>query len=186
MKNVKLFIALLVLGSLCNSCKSQTPKEKLLDTKRILENVYLNDQKYRGVDYMLNWQKQDSIDKENLVIVSKIIDSLGWLGKDVVGDTANDALFAVIQHSNITTMEKYLPVMRKAAAENKASKQNLALLIDRVEVINKRKQIYGSQLYEKDGKYTLYDVVEPAKLNERRKEMGLGTIEEYLKQFWNQ
>jgi hypothetical protein len=183
MKNVKLFIAILVLGNLCNSCKSQAPKEKLLDTKRILENVYLNDQKYRGVDYMLNWQKQDSLDKENFVILSKKIDSLGWLGKDMVGDSANEAIFLVIQHSNITIMEKYLPIMRKAVAENKASKQNFALLIDRVEVNYNRKQIYGSQLYEKDGKYILHDVIEPAKLNERRKEMGLETIEEYLKRF---
>jgi hypothetical protein len=185
MKNVKLFIGLLVLGSLCNSCKSQAPKEKLLDTKKILENVYLNDIKYRGVDYLLNWQKQDSLDKVNLVIVSKIIDSLGWLEKEMIGDTANEAIFLVIQHSNITIMEKYLPIMRKAVSENKANKQNLALLIDRVEMLHNRKQIYGSQLYEKDGKYILYDVIEPAKLNERRKEMGLGTIEEYLKRFWN-
>jgi hypothetical protein len=183
MTNVKLFIAVLILGSLCNSCKSQTTKEKLLGTRKILEAAYLKDIKYRDANYMLNWKKQDSLDKENLVIVSKIIDSLGWLGKDMIGDTANETLFLVIQHSNIFAMEKYLPIMQKAVAENKANKQWLALLIDRVEFLNKRKQIYGSQVFEKNGKYTFYEVIEPAKLNERRKEMGLETIEEYLKRF---
>jgi hypothetical protein len=183
MKILDKTVLIIFIATFSFSCKSQTPKEKLLDTKKVLGNVYLNDQKFRGVDYMLNWQKQDSLDKENFVIVSKIIDSLGWLGKDVIGDTANEALFSVIQHSNKATMEKYLPIMKKAVAENKASKQNLALLIDRVELLNNRKQIYGSQVHEQDGKVVLFDMVEPAKVNERRREMGLGTIEEYLKRF---
>lgn len=82
-------------------------------------------------------------------------------------------------------MEKYLPIMQKAVAENKAIKQSLALLIDRVEMLNNRKQIYGSQIIEKDGKFVLYNVIDSEKLNERRKEMGLENIEEYLKRFTN-
>jgi hypothetical protein len=142
-----------------------------------------DDQKYRTNHLQTNIGKRDSVDKQNLEIVCKIIDSLGWLSREEVGDAANTAIFLVIQHSNKYTMEKYLPIMKKAVTENKASKQSLALLIDRVEMLNYRKQIYGSQLQEKDGKYILYDVIDPTKINERRKEMGLETIEDYLKRF---
>lgn len=41
--------------------------------------------------------RQDSL---NLVRVTMIIDSAGWLGSDVIGRRANQALFLVIQHAD--------------------------------------------------------------------------------------
>lgn len=182
---MKVFILLILFVCFCNACNSQSQREKYKKTKNILLKVYAQDQKFRVGDYLNHWKEQDSLDIENTKIVTKIIDSMGWLGTEVIGDTANDALFLVIQHSTQATMEKYLPIMRKAAAENKAKKQNLALLIDRVEILNNRKQIFGSQVNQKDGKIVLYNMVEPEKVNERRKEMGLENIEDYLKRFDN-
>jgi lipopolysaccharide biosynthesis regulator YciM len=183
MENTKPFLFVIFFGITLSSCAQEFKNEKFENEKIILEKVLESDQKYRTNHLQTNIGKRDSVDRRNLEVVSKIIDSLGWLSKEEVGERANAAIFLVIQHSNLFTMEKYLPVMRKAVAENKASKQALALLIDRVEMLNYRKQIYGSQLINKEGKYILYDVIEPSKINERRKEMGLENIEDYLKGF---
>ena len=45
-----------------------------------------------------------------------------------------------------------------------------------------KQQLYGSQLIKKDTSdiWTLYPVRQPQQLNERRKEMGMKPIEEYL------
>jgi uncharacterized LabA/DUF88 family protein len=183
MKVFKILLLFVFIGNALGSCAQKLKKDTFEYEKNELEKAYYNDIKYRNNTYITSLKQQDSLDKQNLEIVSKILDSLGWLSKADVGETANMAIFLVIQHSNIIAMEKYLPVMKKAVAEKKADKQALALLIDRVEMLNNRKQIYGSQLVEKDGKYISYDMIEPTKVNERRKEMGLESIEDYLKRF---
>jgi hypothetical protein len=41
-------------------------------------------------------------------------------------------LFLVIQHSDSTTQEKYLPLLKQAVKDNRAFGHDLALLEDRV------------------------------------------------------
>lgn len=57
------------------------------------------------------------------------------------------------------------------------------MLQDRVEMLNYRPQIFGTQIQFRNGVYFLYKVVDEPNLNKRRKEIGLNTIEEYLKKF---
>jgi hypothetical protein len=146
--------------------------------RKTLEQVLAKDQDLRltSSDYAAMMQR----DKENLVIVSSIIDSLGWIGKDKIGSTANVALFLVIQHSDKLTMEKYLPVMKKAVADGKASKSQLALLIDRVEVLNNRPQVYGSQGSVKNGIFILDSIVDIKNVELKRTEMGLDSLNHYV------
>ena len=43
-----------------------------------------------------------------------------------------------------------------------------------------KEQIYGSQIYEnEDGSFYVEDIQEPVYLSQRRKEVGLGPIEDY-------
>jgi hypothetical protein len=91
-------------------------------------------------------------------------------------------LFAVIQHANtLAVMEKYLPVMKEAAKKGDADKRQLAYLIDRIELANNRKQIYGTQ-YAVDEKGNVYfnDLMDSANVNSRRKSMNLYPIEDYI------
>jgi len=130
------------------------------------------------------WSKIDKQDAANLIKVKEIIDKYGWLGADVIGEQGNATLFLVIQHSDIKTQEKYLPMMKEAVKNKKASASELALLIDRIEVRNGRPQIYGSQISEKDGKYTIDPIVDEINVNKRRAEVGLEPLEEYVK-YWD-
>jgi len=130
------------------------------------------------------WKTINDIDSLNLIKVQRILDTKGWVGADTVGGLANQALFLVIQHADLKTQERYLPMMKGAVAAGKASAADLALLIDRVEMRNGRPQIYGSQINMKDGKYTIYPILDESNVNKRRAEVGLPPLEQYVK-YWN-
>ena len=170
--------SILLLLILCiYSCKKP---ENYTETKRVLEKVLIDDQKYRGATENPTLLK--NIDEQNIRIVTKIIDSLGWLGKDKIGEDANLALFATIQHSNLKIMEKYLPLLKDAVKKGNATKKELAFLIDRVEKLNGRKQIYGTQYFIGDkGNVVLRNVIDSVNINKRRKSMDMEPIEDYLK-----
>ncbi|MCW3162566.1 DUF6624 domain-containing protein [Chryseobacterium oryctis] len=146
-----------------------------------MEKVLEDDQKYRTP--IFDRIKQAPLDRKNEQIVTKIIDSLGWLGKDKLGEDANTALFVAIQHAReLSTMEKYLPIMKEAVKKGNADKRNLACLIDRVEWANGRKQIYGTQYSMRDnGKVFIENLIDSSNVNARRKSMNLDPIENYIR-----
>ena len=170
-------LILIILTTFTLNCERKNKHSEIRET---LEKVLKADQRFRN-PYIP--AKQNPIDRRNIKIVTQIIDSLGWLGKDEIGNDANLALFLVIQHNDkLSTMEKYLAKMKAAAKINKADKSQVAYLTDRVELINGRKQIYGTQLtFDKNGNAFIDNVIDPGKVNERRKKMGMVAVEEYLK-----
>lgn len=132
------------------------------------------------------WKITNQNDSINLLKVKKILDEKGWVGKDKVGAQANSALFLVIQHSDLETQKKYLPMMKEAVTKGNASPGSLALLIDRIEIREGRKQIYGSQIgiNQKDKTYYILPLTDPDNVDKRRTEVGLGPISDYVKN-WN-
>lgn len=165
--------------------------------KEALEKVYETDQGIR-LQYTAAFKKYagnhptvDSLgklmmhhDSLNTQIVSKILDQLGWLGEDKIGQKANQTLFLVIQHAGLKVQQKYLPMLRAAVKEGKAAASSLALMEDRVALREGRKQIYGSQMSsnpEQPGQYYLSPLVDPEHVDERRASVGLGKLADYLK-----
>jgi hypothetical protein len=127
-------------------------------------------------------QKIVENDSINLIKVKNILDEYGWLGADIIGRQGNTTLFLVIQHADLETQEKYLPMMRSAVEDGNASAADLALLEDRVALREGKRQIYGSQIgYDEDRKtYYVLPLEDPDNVNARRREVGLGRIEEYI------
>jgi len=170
---------------------------------RQLEQIYSDDQLYRGQEEEVlgkfGWQskeyatlqndewKQDSI---NQVKVGAILDKYGWLGVAEVGDNGASGLWYVIQHSDYQMQNKYLPMMRVALKEKKLKPGRFALLEDRMALREGRKQIYGSQLYAnaKTGENFVVPIDNPENVDQRRAEMELPPLAEYLGSFglsWN-
>ncbi|UKB82574.1 hypothetical protein LF887_16340 [Chryseobacterium sp. MEBOG06] len=132
------------------------------------------------------WKITLQKDSINLLKVKKILDEKGWVGKDKVGAQANNAIFLVIQHSDLETQKKYLPMMREAVTKGNANPGSLALLIDRIEIREGRKQIYGSQIGTNPNTNNQYvlPLIDPDHVDKRRTEVGLGSISDYVKN-WN-
>jgi hypothetical protein len=183
-----LYLILCISFFACNIENSQQ-KTEYDELRKTLEEVMKNDQLYRINFYeydkhyntRLQAQLQLEIDKKNQDIVTRIIDKYCWLSIEEVGYSANRALLFVLLHSDGATQEKYLPVLRQAVPEKKARKQDLAMFIDIVEYNNNRPQIYGTQAIKKDGRYVLYNLIDPANVNKRRQNMELGTIQSALR-----
>lgn len=171
--------------------------EKDLDKSLVakLEKIYQEDQSYRrqigeieekygrdSEEMQAHWGLINKKDSLNLIEVKKILDERGWLGPKVIGEQGNMTLFLVIQHSDIETQEKYLPMMRDAVKKRNANPSSLALLEDRVALRKGEKQIYGSQVGrdQETGEYYVLPLIDPDNVDKRRAEVGLGKIQDYI------
>lgn len=128
------------------------------------------------------WETKRLINDQNLKRIIEIIDTQGWPKKSIIKGSAASTVFLIIQHSEPEVQRKYLPIMKAAADEGEASWRSLALLIDRVNLGEDKPQIYGSQIGRKDdGTFYVLDLEEPEYVNQRRKKVGLGPIQDYVK-----
>lgn len=120
-------------------------------------------------------------DKANLVRVKAILGKYGWLGPQKVGFNGSQALFLVIQHADLATQEQYLPMIRTAEKNGEILSSNLAILEDRINMRQGKKQIYGSQTFsdKKSGKSYIYPIENPDHVDAKRKSMGLIPMKEY-------
>lgn len=132
------------------------------------------------------WKITNQKDSINLSKVEKILTEKGWVGKEKVGSKANSALFLVIQHNTLEIQKKYLPMMKEAVSKGNANPSSLALLIDRIEIREGRKQVYGSQIGTNPNTKSQYifPLLDPDNVDKRRTEVGLGTLADYVKN-WN-
>lgn len=127
------------------------------------------------------WELKTLLNNQNLERLEEIIETYGWPTISMVKGNAAGTVFLIIQHADLETQKKYLPVMRAAADKGEANWSSLALLIDRIEIREGRKQIYGSQIIRnEDGSFNLDKLIEPEYVNQRRLSVGLGPIEDYV------
>ena len=156
----------------------QTPNDSLdLIAKRIKVDPTYFKNNYKSVAVTL--------DGENIKRVEEIIAKYGYPGKTLVGTPENRAAWIVIQHSSPQVIQKYLPMLREAVKNGDLDRQSLALTEDRNLMYQGKKQIYGSQFFEVNGKPAFWPIENSEKVNELRKEAGfVQTIEEYSKDLY--
>src|SRR4051812_1293059 len=139
MKGSRTFIRLIALTVLINAtaCGQKNSNTNSMYNKSLagqLDSILTEDQKYRqqflaiedryGIkskektELVNTLRKQDSI---NTIKVTSILDKYGWLGKDEVGENGNLCLFLVIQHSTLETQKNYLPMLKAAVKNGKAT-----------------------------------------------------------------
>lgn len=179
-----------------SNAENEKPEAKLnMRLVQQLDSIFEDDQKYRmkldeiekrygweSKEMKANWKAIIENDSVNLIKVKIILDNNGWLGDEIVGEKGSAALFLVIQHSNLATQEKYLPILRDAVKQGKVSGSRLALLEDRVALRQGRKQIYGTQVSrdEETNLYYVSPLEDPDNVDKRRAEVGLQPIANYV------
>lgn len=129
--------------------------------------------------------KMQAQDRQNETRVQAIIEQYGWPGASLVGRTGSMAALLVIQHSNLTTIQKFLPLIREETAKGGLARQNLALMEDRVLIFQDQPQVYGSQVRTNTatGKAEFFPIQDEARVDERRATMGLEPLALYAKGF---
>jgi hypothetical protein len=158
--------------------KDQKPRNDI----KIIESKYGAQSK----EMKAHWKMIVQYDSINLISIVNILDKYGWLGPKIIGEQGNSTLFLVIQHADITTQQKYLPMMREAVKKGNAKASSLALLEDRILLRTGKNQIYGSQIGTDPTTNLAYvlPLEDPDNVDKRRAEVGLQPIADYISH-WN-
>lgn len=127
--------------------------------------------------------EMEALHEKNAEILSNIIDKIGYPTIEKVGKEANEAAWLVIQHSigKPEFMRKCIVLLEKAVAEKQCDAKQLAYLSDRIAVFEGRAQLYGTQFdWDENGEMNpkMFDDIE--KVNERRKSVGLNSLQEQI------
>jgi hypothetical protein len=156
----------------------QTPRIQLDSIRK----QYSNDSSLLRIRLETQWKTIRNKDSINVIKVIAILDKYGWLGPDDVGDDGNTTLFLVIQHANLNTQEKYLPLMKAAVKNGKAKARNFAFLQDRIALREGKKQIYGTQVFQniKTNECFVLPLDDPYNVDIKRAEVGLQPLSVYL------
>lgn len=115
----------------------------------------------------------------------EIIDQYGWPGKTLVGEEGADAAWLIVQHDigNPKLQRRSLTLLREAVARSDAPALQLAMLTDRVCVLEGKPQIYGTQYdWDENGEMSPCPVENPEQVDELRESIGLIPLKEDTRQ----
>lgn len=128
------------------------------------------------------WDLKEKLNEENVRRLEEIIAEHGWPKESEVKGSAAQAAFLIIQHADLEKQKKYVGLLKAACEQGEADWSGYALMYDRIEMREGRPQLYGSQVrFNKDSQqYEPHEILDPEYVNKRRKEVGLGPIEDYL------
>lgn len=156
--------------------------KKIIDLKNAdlkLRNKLIQN-KQLGAGYN---EEMKQLHNKNAELLNEIIDRIGYPTMDKVGKEASEAAWLVIQHS-ITQpafMKKCAKLLEKAILDDKANPINLAYLTDRIASFEGKPQFYGTQFdWDANGELSPNPFDNLAKVNQRRKSIGLNTLEEQI------
>lgn len=177
------------------SCKSRNTvfdKKNLSDL--ITDMAYKDQQSQKKLIDAIKSHKGkkiiDSLENEKKIIFESnckkcidILNTYGYPNYDLVSEDASNDYWLLVQHcdNNIKFQKKVLKQLEKFSKIGKASITNMAYLRDRVNKNSKKNQIYGTQVFRnKNGKYEVYPIQNSESVDDRRKNVGLEPLKEYL------
>jgi hypothetical protein len=128
-------------------------------------------------------KRLQEIDRENTARMQAIIKQHGWPGKSLVGTDGAHAAWLLVQHADRDRpfQKRCLRLLKVAVEKGEATGEQLAYLTDRVQVGEKKPQVYGTQLRWVDGKLRPQPIEDEANVDRRRKAVGLPPLADYLR-----
>ena len=138
---------------------------------------------YESAEYKF----QDSIYHQNHQVNEKkileLLDQQGWPDKERTGERGNLTICNVLQHSDLSIREKFIPLMKEAVKQKKLEARFLARAEDRIATDKGELQIYGGQIkyYPESKSFDVWPIKDPANVDARRAEIGLDPMADFLK-----
>jgi hypothetical protein len=124
-------------------------------------------------------------DRENTAWLRELVQEIGWIDAERFGSDASNAAFLLVQHSgDLALMQAALPWVEADWKQGRVRGAEYALLYDRLSLALGRPQLYGSQLQSTgDGPLYLLPLSDPKEVEQRRAEVGLEPLADYLERF---
>lgn len=185
---------ILMLMLFC-SAFSLIANENLRDkevVKGFLKKMFVEDQELhkKALEFASNSQEnvemvlqKFGIKEQNFnqcTMLEKIICIHGWPKLSEFGKEAAFFAWIIVQHAdhNVEFQKKCLKRIKQLIKEDEAEKRCFAYLYDRIQINQNKLQRYGTQIDYKTG--LPKPLEDPLHVNERRTDMGLESLEEYL------
>ncbi len=112
--------------------------------------------------------------------IERIHETYGWPKQSQFGEEAVSAFWLLVQHQEPEVQRAWLQELASLAEDGEASRQNYALLFDRVQKGLGKPQRWGTQVSCMDGRAVLDPVEDSTNLDKRRAELFMPPMEEYM------
>lgn len=125
----------------------------------------------------------EAADIENTAWLKGIVAKQGWPTISDIGKDGFNAAWLLVQHADADRpfQKRCLELMEKLP-RNEVIPINVAYLTDRVLVAEGKKQKYGTQFTQVNGRHQPQPIEDEANVDKRRTELGLSTMAEYTRQ----
>ena len=114
--------------------------------------------------------------------LSEILDRYGFPGVKMVGLNATRNFIVMLVHSpSVELMRRALPHVERASRHKEIPPDDFAMLADDVLANEGKLQLYGTNFKFVGDKIAMLPTQDPARLDERRRKLGLPPIAEYMR-----
>jgi len=130
----------------------------------------------------------DQVQRQLLDLMSRlrgrlveILDTYGWPGKSLVGEDGAEAAWTLALHTmpDPDVLRRCLTMLRDAAAAGEAEPWQVAFLVDRVSLVERNVQVYGTTICrQEDGSFGPPLLEDPDHVDARRRAVGLPPLEQ--------
>lgn len=122
------------------------------------------------------------IDRRNTERLKEIVAEFGWPRRSVFGDRAAHIAWLIVQHAPDHEFQRACLKRMKELGPDEVEARDTAYLEDRLRVHEGRPQLYGTQFTWENGELVPSPIEDDARLDERRRSVGLGPFAEYARQ----
>ena len=152
---------------------------ELLDMERV-------DQEMRSRNFRSPNRWNAEVDQHHTSRMKELVIEIGWPTISKVGPEAAHAAWLLVQHADhdVDFQKKCLTLM-KSELETEVERRCIAYLEDRVRVNLGQPQLYGTQFDEVDNNFVPWTIENPEQVDERRLQMGLGTLQEGIEEMYD-
>ncbi len=155
------------------------------EDQRVLQELFISDE-LPSADYH---PRMRAVHEKNVAALKVIISRHGWPSIPLVGKEASKSAWLIAQHAVFDQdfMEECVVLLKQLVTVNEVEGWQRAFLQDRILTMSGKEQIYGTQFDIDDEGWPIpFPITEPEKVNERRKQFGLNSLEERLNQMREQ
>jgi hypothetical protein len=130
-------------------------------------------------------ERAREIDARNTARMRAIVRARGWPGRSMVGEDGAHAAWLLVQHADADPafQRTCLGLLGEAVRAGEAGAADHAYLTDRVLLAEGRPQRYGTQFTFAGGAWRPSPLADPDRVDERRREVGLPSLDDYRRAF---
>lgn len=125
--------------------------------------------------------RMSTVDRDNTRWLRGVVEEHGWPTRSMVGDDGAGAAWLLVQHADHDpAFQRSCLDLMHALPPDETTPKHVAYLTDRVLLAEGQGQVYGTQMELVDGTHRPRNLRDPATVDERRAEVGLDGIAEYI------